>query len=115
MRLLPLLAAAAAFVACARPVCAALYRIDTWAGGGMPADGGVGDGQPATRALLDHPSGLARGPRGLYIADHDGGRIRRVRLTGTRVITTVAGAGADGFPGDGVRATTALLVQPTGV
>src|SRR3954447_12254606 len=55
------------------------YRIDTYAGGGTTTDGSVGDGLPAVRGVLDRPSGLARGPRGLFIADHDGGRVRRVR------------------------------------
>jgi sugar lactone lactonase YvrE len=110
------IAALAVVLLAAAPSAATSYRIDTYAGGGSTTDGSVGDGLPAVRGVLDRPSGLARGARGLFIADHDGGRVRRVRTTrGGRVITTVAGAGEAGVAGDDIRATDALLVQPTGV
>ena len=114
MRPSPLNVAIVAATLCVAPAFAATYRIDTYAGGGPTAGGTVGDGLPATRAVLDRPSGLARSPRGLFITDHDGGRVRRIRIVrGARVITTIAGGGTT--PRDGIRATDALLVQPTGV
>jgi sugar lactone lactonase YvrE len=96
------------------------YRIDTYAGGGAPdpADPAfVGDGLPATFGVLNHPSGLARGPRGtIYVADHDHARVRRVRTTrGRRVLTTVAGTGTRGAAGDEGPALAAQMVLPTGL
>jgi NHL repeat-containing protein len=102
----------------ARPAAALRYRIDTFAGGGDGAAAPpVGDGLPATEAVLDRPTGLARDGRGnVYIADHSHARVRRVRsVRGTRIITTVAGTGEPGFGGDGGRATDARLILPTGL
>ena len=69
-----------------------------------------GDGGPATAAYLSKPLGVAVGADGLYIADRDNRRIRRVGPDG--IITTVAGSG---FGGDGVLATAARLDEPAGV
>jgi sugar lactone lactonase YvrE len=96
------------------------YRIDTFAGGGSPdaADPAfVGDGLPATLGVLNHPSGLARDPYGsIYVADHDHGRVRRVRTTrGRRVLATVAGSGERGVGGDEGPALAARMVLPTGL
>ena len=64
-----------------------------------------GDGGPATSAQLNSPVGLAvDSADGLYIADSDNNRIRKV-LNG--VITTVAGDGTRGFGGDNGPATSA--------
>jgi hypothetical protein len=100
------------------PAGAVRYRIDTFAGGGNSVSASsVGDGLPATAASLDHPAGLARDARGaIYIADHNHGRVRKLRMVrGTRVITTVAGSGQQGFGGDGGLATEARLTLPTGL
>src|SRR5206468_169637 len=52
--------------------------ISTVAGAGAPADG-LGDGGPATEALLNTPTGLALdGAGNLFIADSRSRRIRRV-------------------------------------
>jgi uncharacterized protein (TIGR03437 family) len=86
------------------------YIISTAAGGGSPADR-VGDGGPATQAIVQ-PFDVAVDSSGnLFIAD--AGRVRKVTTNG--IITTVAGGGspADGV-GDGGPATQAA-VSPVAV
>ncbi len=81
-------------------------RLQTAAGTGVR--GGNGDGGPATQAQLDLPWSLAFGPDGgLYIAERNGYRIRRVAPDGA--IDTVAGAGTPGLAGDGGPAVQAQL------
>jgi RHS repeat-associated protein len=87
--------------------------ITTVAGGGPGPL--IGDGGPATQALLDCPYGVVFAPDGsLYVSDacapHNGDRIRRVDPNG--IITTVAGNGTRGFSGDGGPATQAQLDSP---
>jgi sugar lactone lactonase YvrE len=74
----------------------------------------LGDGGPATSAMLSMPSAVAVDSGGnLYIADTANNRIRKVSTDGT--ITTVAGSGAGSFQGDGGPATNAGLYMPSGV
>src|SRR5262249_12499954 len=97
------------------PVAAVRYRIDVFAGSGAAGTPeAVGAGLPATAGSLDAPSGLARDRRGdVYIAAHGHARVRRVRTShGVRVMTTLAGTGVRGFPGDGGPATDAELTLP---
>jgi sugar lactone lactonase YvrE len=84
--------------------------ISTYAGSGVRAYGG--DGGAATAALLGTGYGLAVDAGGLYIAEPDNHRIRRVSAG---IITTFAGNGIAGFGGDGGLAASASLNQPTGV
>jgi hypothetical protein len=78
------------------------------------ASGFTGDGGPATRAKLAHPTRVAVGHHGeLLIADRDNHRIRRVGTNGK--ISTIAGTGLAGFGGDGGPATDAFLNFPTDV
>ena len=85
--------------------------ITTVAGNGTRGYGG--DGGPATHAEFDNLWGVAIDSSGnLYIADTYNDRIRKVS---NGVITTVAGAGVEGYAGDGGPATSALLSQPLGV
>lgn len=68
-----------------------------------------GDGGPATSASLAHPNGLVIDGKGnIFITDSHNFRIRRVHPR-TRVISTVAGNGANGNSGDGGPATEATL------
>ncbi len=77
----------------------------------VPGLKGVGDGGPATAAVLDAPWGIRVDRAGnLYVADRDHDAIRRVDARGT--ITTVAGTGQRGFGGDGGPGTEAKLNRP---
>jgi len=85
----------------------------------------LGDGGPATQAIVVGPVAMAFGPDGsLYIAEAgstlafsnqigDGDRIRRVGPDG--IISTVAGDGNWGYSGDGGPARAARLWTPTGI
>ena len=85
--------------------------ITTIAGSGAPAYSG--DGGPAIEAILDAPGGIAVDSRNnLYIADSLNDRVRRVDISG--VMTTIAGTGAQGYAGDGGKATLAQIYLPTG-
>jgi len=93
--------------------------ITTVAGGGTNPVG-IGDGGPATAAILNRPQGVAVDASGnIYIAEEDGHRIRKVDPSG--IITTVAGNavsgynGVSGYSGDGGPATAATLHSPRGV
>jgi hypothetical protein len=86
--------------------------ITTFAGTGT--DGFSGDGGPATAANLSYPYGVAVDDAGnVYIADTGNLRVRKV--TGSGVISTIAGVGSFGFSGDGGPATAAQLTSPYAV
>jgi len=85
------------------------FKIETIAGAGQA--GYAGDGGQATKALLDNPFGVARGPDGaLYFCELTNHTIRRIDRNG--VITTVAGTGKKGYAGDGGPAVKAELNDP---
>ncbi|MCX6594875.1 MAG: putative Ig domain-containing protein [Acidobacteria bacterium] len=97
-----------------RRIAAATGVISTIAGTGV--NGFSGDGGPAIAAQLGFAAGiavenLAGGQVNLYFTD--GNRIRKIDAAG--VITTIAGTGATGFPGDGGPATAAPLNSPRDV
>jgi len=74
-----------------------------------------GDNGPAIVAQLDTPDGVAIAPDGdLVVADSHNDRIRRVDRP-TRVITTIAGSGENGYDGDEKPATEAALNTPSAV
>ena len=86
------------------------YTVATVAG----TDADLGDGGPATDALLTFPYGVAADDAGnVYIADTENHRVRKVDIDGA--ITTIAGTGEEGFSGDGGAAVDAELDWPTGV
>jgi sugar lactone lactonase YvrE len=85
--------------------------ITTVAGTGQ--EGFSGDGGPATEAKFE-ANALALDRKGnMYIADTENNRIRKVDRDG--IIHTVAGAGKEGYSGDGGPATEAALNLPTGI
>ena len=83
---------------------------------GIPDNPGFsGDNGPATSAQLRFPQAVAADTAGnLFIADTNNNRIRRVDVN-TKVITTVAGNGMQGYSGDGGLATAAMLGIPDGL
>jgi sugar lactone lactonase YvrE len=96
--------------------------ITTVAGNSQPSfqPGFSGDGDLATKALLNYPRGVAiDGAGNLFIADTENHRIRRVDAK-SGIITTVAGSGdigsaGGGFSGDNGPGTSALLKSPFAV
>jgi sugar lactone lactonase YvrE len=88
--------------------------ITTFAGGGIfnPTNQTIGDGGPATNAILGSPTCVAIDSFGnCFIADQQAGRVRKVDTNGN--ITTVAGGGS--FGSNGSLATNVALGNPTGV
>ena len=88
---------------------AAKWRTETIAGTGVA--GYSGDGGPATKAQINNPFGVVRGPDGLiYFCEYDGQVIRRIDAKG--VITTIVGTGKTGYTGDDGPATKATMNKP---
>lgn len=93
----------------AQCAAAAEWTISTLAGNGTA--GGSGDGGPATKAQIDNPFGVVRGPDGaIWFCEYTGQRIRRVAADGT--ISTIAGTGKKGYSGDGGPALQATFNLP---
>ena len=82
------------------------YEVTVVAGGGEGPDG-----SPALGGKLVVPFGVALDQAGnLYIAEFDGGRIRKVDTQG--VLTTIAGNGSTSYTGDGGPAQNATFNGP---
>lgn len=86
--------------------------IHTIAGDGTAAF--FGDGGPATASEINYPGGIALDRKGnLYITDEYNNRIRKIDTGGN--ISTIAGNGSLGYPGDLERADTAAIGFPFGI
>jgi len=86
--------------------------ITTVAGNGNK--GYSGDGDPATAAQINAPTGLEVDSTGnLYIADKNNHRVRKVDNEG--IITTFTGTGKSGTSTDGILAGVAQISQPSDV
>jgi sugar lactone lactonase YvrE len=84
--------------------------ITTIAGKGTIGAGG--DGGAAVNAQLNFPTGVAVDNAGnVFIADNSNYRIRKI-LSGTGLITTIAGTGIAGYSGEAGPATSARLYNP---
>ena len=82
---------------------------------GKPGFSGDG-GRSHSTAQFDSPQGIAVDAAGnIYVADTMNHRVRRVEQTGTRLISTFAGNGEQGYSGDGGLAVAAQLNHPVGV
>lgn len=99
-----------------------LHRIRSVAAGtgiittvaGQTQFGNSGDGGAATGAFLNVATGISVDASGnLFISDSSNQRVRKVDAA-TRVITTIAGTGEEGFSGDNGPATSARLSFPVG-
>jgi uncharacterized protein (TIGR03437 family) len=85
--------------------------ISSLTGGGY---GFSGDGGQAAAAKLSFPEAIfADGAGNVYLSDTGNYRIRRISADG--IITTIAGTGTPGSAGDGGKATSAQLSQPSGL
>jgi len=89
-------------------------QIHSFAGTGEKGFGG--DGGPAAQAMFGDTYCIAfdAGEKRMLIADLDNRRIRAIDMA-TGVVSTVAGNGQKGVPGDGAVATQAPLVDPRAV
>jgi len=76
--------------------------------GGVSCCAPVGDGGPALGAQLSDPEQIFYYNGGLYIADHNNNRVRRVDLA-TGIISTVAGNGEIAHTGGDADGQSALL------
>jgi uncharacterized protein YjdB len=84
--------------------------ISTVAGGGLL----LGDGGPATAAIVDHVRDVEVDAAGnIYIADYGNNRVRKINTSG--IITTIAGNGAAGHTGDGTPATASKINGPESI
>ncbi len=83
--------------------------IETFAGGGS-----LGNGNPATSAILYYPTGVAVDRSGnVYIGEQNGNDVRVVNTSG--IILAFAGNGIAGFSGDGGPAIGAEIAEVKGV
>src|SRR6185312_6089699 len=92
----------------------AFGNVTTVAGGGSNA-GSIGDGGAAIDASLNQPTWLAVDSAGnLYISETGSNVVRRVMMSSTKAISTVAGSYVAGSS-DGTSSVTAKLNGPQGI
>jgi hypothetical protein len=77
------------------------------------------DNATATSAQLNTPTGVAvdttSSPNAVYIAESTGKYIRKVVISGSNALSTVAGTGGSGYTGDGYGVSVSTLATPHGV
>ena len=94
-----------------RKIDAATGMITIIGGGGTVP---VGDGGPATSAIIQVPWGICTDKFGnIFFGEGNGHRLRKINTSG--MISTVAGSGISGFSGDNGPATAAQCGQVFGV
>ncbi len=87
--------------------------VTSYAGTGM--EGETGDGGPAAQARFTQPASIAVDRAGnVFVCDTGNNAIRRIDAK-THVVTHVAGAGKEGFSGDGGPAAAATFFNPLGL
>lgn len=82
--------------------------ISTFAGTGYPGYSGDGGAASAAELSAGVVGVVADDTGNIYIADGSNGRVRKVDLTG--VITTFAGSGYGSYTGDGIPATSSVIL-----
>ena len=89
-------------------------QIQRYAGGNEPDATNENDDRPAINASIS-PIGLGLdAANNLYLVERTRNRVRRINAA-TKIITTIAGTGTDGFSPDGTPAKQAMLSGPTDV
>lgn len=88
-------------------------RVDAQGKISLFASAPIGDGGPASSALLAAPTAVALDAHGAIYINDGSGRIRKIDSAGN--ISTVAGTGEQGFVADGVPATAAPLNNPQAI
>ena len=86
------------------------YNVSTLAGNGVA---GSVDNTIGTSASFDYSAGITTIGNALFVADQNNHKIRKIELSGTNEVSTIAGT-TSGFA-DGAGLTTAQLNQPTGI
>ena len=76
---------------------------------GTGSEGYTGDNGLATAAKLHHPMGMAFDPQGNLLFADSGNHVIRKIDKNTKIITTIAGTGKEGYKGDGGPALSAEL------
>jgi uncharacterized protein (TIGR03437 family) len=74
-----------------------------------------GDGGSSLKAQVNQPVGVRVYNGAIYFSDYGNHRIRKIVISNTLTITTVAGNGQAGYSGDGGPATQAALNFPQGI
>src|SRR6202790_4365761 len=100
-----------------REVSASTGIVTTVAGGGSGCgnNSSIGDGCPATSAILSQPWGLYVDTNGnIFISDYGHDVIREV-VASTGLIKTIAGTGTPGYNGENIPAVQAQINYPIGL
>ena len=89
-------------------------QIQRYAGGNDPNGTNESDDRPALTASIAPIGIFLDSANNLYLAERSRSRVRKINAA-TKIITTIAGTGAEGFSPDGTPARQAMLNGPTDV